>query len=43
MDGVEIISVLVGSSVLLGLFFLPISYRNRGYKSRKKLAPVIER
>jgi hypothetical protein len=41
MDSVEIISVLAGSLILLGLFFLPIAYKNRGYKSRKKL--VIER
>lgn len=45
MDGVEIISVLAGSLVLLGLFFLPIAYRNRdrGYKSRIRPAPVIKR
>ena len=45
MDGVEIVSVLAGSLVLLGLFFLPKVYKNkgkdRGYKPRKKLAPVI--
>ena len=43
MDGAEIVSVLAGSFVLLGLSFLPMAYRNkgRGYKPRRKLAPVI--
>ena len=39
MDGVEIVSVLAGSLVLLGLFFLHIAYKNRG--RGYKLNPVI--
>ena len=34
MDGVEIIPVLTGSFVLLGLYFFPMAYRNKG---REKL------
>ena len=43
MDSVEIISVLAGSLVLLGLFLLPIAYKNKGkgYKPRMKPTPVI--
>jgi hypothetical protein len=43
MDGIEIVSVLAGSLVLLGLFLLPIAYKNKGkgYKPRMKPTPVI--
>jgi hypothetical protein len=43
MDGIEIVSVLAGSLVLLGLFFLPIAYKNKGkgYRPRMKPTPVI--